>query len=63
MNRNANFTPADVVLLLNCVFLGSGDCSLALADVDCGGTLNLFDVVVELNKVFLNQPLAPFPCT
>ncbi len=49
----------DVVLLLNCTFLGEGDCSLSFADVNCDGILTASDVVLELNKVFLN---IPFPC-
>ncbi len=49
----------DVVLLLNCTFLGEGDCGLSFADVNCDGILTPADVVLELNKVFLGTP---FPC-
>ncbi|HEU4437188.1 MAG TPA: FG-GAP-like repeat-containing protein, partial [candidate division Zixibacteria bacterium] len=59
LNGDYDLTPADVVLMLSCVFLGSGDCVLAMADVDCNGNLSPSDVVVELNAVFQG---IPFPC-
>jgi len=59
LNGDKNLTPADVVLELNCVFLGLGVCPLSLADVNCDGSLTPSDVVLELNAVFLG---APFPC-
>jgi hypothetical protein len=59
INNDTNLTPSDIVLELNCIFLGSGDCSLCFADVNCDGLLTPADVVVELNAVFLG---AAFPC-
>lgn len=59
LNGDGMPTSVDVVLLLNCVFLGEGTCSLCFSDVNCDGALTPVDVVLELNKVFLD---APFPC-
>jgi len=59
MNATGDFTPADVVLMLNCAFLGSGTCDLCFTDVNCSADLTPADVVLELNKVFLGSPL---PC-
>ncbi|MGH8004053.1 MAG: hypothetical protein ACRECJ_04960, partial [Limisphaerales bacterium] len=59
MNADAGFSPADVVLLLNCVFLTLGNCLHCFSDVNCDGNLSPADVVLELNAVFL---AAPFPC-
>lgn len=53
MNGDGVLSPADVVLLLNCTFMGSGDCLLCFADVNCDGTLSPADVVLELNATFL----------
>ncbi len=53
MNADANLSPADVVLMLNCVFLASGNCGLCFADVNCSGDFSPADVVLELNMVFL----------
>ncbi|MGH8003973.1 MAG: hypothetical protein ACRECJ_04545, partial [Limisphaerales bacterium] len=66
MNGVGGLTPADVVLMLNCVFTGNGtgtiggDCNLCYADVNCIGGLSPSDVVLELLKVFNGQP---FPCS
>ncbi len=54
----------DVVLMLNCVFLGDGSgtlngtCDLCFTDVDCTGGVgpDATDVVQLLNKVFLGDP-------
>ncbi len=54
--------PADVVLMLNCVFLGSGNCSVCVADVDGNGSLTASDVVIEVNAVFLGFPVIPLVC-
>jgi len=59
MNGDSSLTMLDIVLLLNCTFLGTGLCSPCFADVNCDGILNPSDVVLELNKVFLD---VPFPC-
>jgi|GEM_PF-2922094 len=56
MNASGGLSPADVVLMLNCVFLASGSCDLCFADVNCSGGLSPADVVIELNMVFLSAP-------
>ncbi len=53
MNGDNILTAADVVLLLNCTFLGIGNCDLAFADINCDGILTAADVVIELNMTFL----------
>lgn len=55
MNSDGNFTTSDVVLMLNCAFLGVGICNLCFADLNCDGFLTPSDVVNELNLVFLGQ--------
>ncbi len=59
MNASGGLSPADVVLMLTCVFLASGSCDLCFADVNCSGGLSPADVVIVLNMVFLGA--AP-PC-
>ncbi|MCI0405538.1 MAG: hypothetical protein L0Z48_06600 [candidate division Zixibacteria bacterium] len=65
LNGAGGLSPADVVLMLNCVFTGNGagtvggDCNLCYADVNCAGGLTPSDVVLELLAVFNGQP---FPC-
>jgi len=60
MNADGNFTPADAVLILNCIFLGVGICGLCFTDVDCNGILSAADIVRELNRIFLG---IAFPCS
>ncbi len=50
-------TSTDVVLMLNCVFLGLGNCAVSFADLDCEGELTSTDVVMLLNAVFLGTPI------
>jgi len=57
MNADSELTASDVVLMLNCVFLGVGQCALCFADVSCNGILSSSDVVIELNAVFLGEPI------
>ncbi len=57
VNADGSLTAADLVLMLNCAFLGIGSCDLCFADVTCNGILNSVDVVVLLNAVFLGVPL------
>lgn len=59
MNASGGLSPADAVLMLNCVFLGTGNCGMCVADVNCDGVLTPSDVVLELNAIFLAMP---FPC-
>ena len=58
-DSKVNLTATDVVLSLNCTFLGAGDCELCFADTNCDGVLSASDVMLELNAVFLGEP---FPC-
>jgi len=53
MDGDGNLTSADVVLMLNCAFLGIGTCDPCFADLDCDGVLTATDVVIELNMVYL----------
>lgn len=59
LNASGGLTPADLVLVLLCLFPGRGSCELCFADLDCDGLLTITDVVSELNAVFLGTPL---PC-
>ncbi len=61
MNADGSLTASDVVLMLNCVFLGSGNCAPCYADVSCNGMLTSSDVVIELNAVFLGEPITCAP--
>jgi hypothetical protein len=56
-NRDGNVNSADVVILLNAVFLGDPPLSSAEADFNGDCFLNSTDVVIFLNYVFLGQPL------
>lgn len=56
MNGDAIHTSPDVVLMLNCVFLGTGNCEICFADLSCDGSLTSSDVVLLLNLVFLGTP-------
>jgi hypothetical protein len=53
MNGDGALTSSDVVLMLNCAFLGSGTCDLCFADLNCDGVLTSPDVILALNAVFL----------
>jgi hypothetical protein len=57
LNGDGMFAPSDVVLELNCVFLGTGNCPFNLADTNCDSQLTPADVVLMLNLVFLVIPL------
>ena len=59
MDGSGNLSPVDVVLMLNCVYLVSGNCDMFFADVDCSNGLSPAYVVLELNAVYL---AAAFPC-
>jgi len=60
LNGDGVLTSADVVLELNCVFLGiAPPAGSAACDFDCSGTPNPPDPVILLNTVFLGNP---FPC-
>ena len=62
LNGVGGLSPADVVLMLRCVFNSDGtgtlggDCNLCYADLNCTGGLSPADVVLELNYVFNSIP-------
>ncbi|HXF49824.1 MAG TPA: hypothetical protein VNL73_10445 [Verrucomicrobiae bacterium] len=59
LNRDGALAPADVVLLLNCIFLGlTPPAGVNACDMDGGGA-SASDVVVLLNAAFLMEPLPP----
>jgi hypothetical protein len=60
LNGVGGYTAADAVSMLNCVYLGTGNCDLCFADVNCNGTLTSADAVLELNKVYLSQNTPPW---
>jgi hypothetical protein len=52
LNGDTLYTPTDVVLMLNCVFLATGSCcDTAIADVNCDGSMTPTDLVAELRWV------------
>jgi hypothetical protein len=53
LNADGVFSPADVVMELNCLFLIPGNCPLERTDLDCDGQLKMADVIYVLNRVFL----------
>ncbi|MCI0329854.1 MAG: hypothetical protein L0196_02720 [candidate division Zixibacteria bacterium] len=59
MNADGIVTLPDVILELDCVFLGTGNCELCFADVNCDGVLSAADVVWGLMAVFQQRS---FPC-
>lgn len=59
MNGDGWLSAADVVLLLNAVFLGSPPPNLSFHDLNCDGTVSAADLVLLLNLVFSSGPL---PC-
>ena len=60
MNGIGGYTSADAVSMLNCVYLGTGNCDLCFADVNCNGTLTGADAVLELNKIYLGLNVPPW---
>ncbi len=59
LDGEGNKTASDVVLMLNCAFLGVGYCDYCFADVNCDNGLSPSDVVALLMAAFLGEPL---PC-
>lgn len=53
LSNDSLIDATDVILMLNCVFLGVGTCPTAVADLDCDQMLTASDVVILLNMVFL----------
>ena len=59
MNGDGRLAAADVVLLLNCIFLGRGFCPPEIADLNCDGSIvSPTDVVILLNATFLGEPIS-----
>lgn len=56
INKDGILTAADVIILLNCTFLGLAGCELCFADMNCDGIQTAADIVIELNYVFLGTP-------
>jgi hypothetical protein len=54
-NKDGLLTAADIVLLLNFVFLQEPLDPAAVADLNCDGLYGPADIVLALNAVFLNQ--------
>jgi hypothetical protein len=57
LNRDCSLGVSDVVMELNCVFSGLGNCPLNITDTNCDGRLTPTDVILLLYAVFLNTPL------
>lgn len=57
LNRDCFLGMTDIVMELNCVFLGLGSCPLNIVDTNCDGRLTPTDVVLLLYAVFLSTPL------
>jgi hypothetical protein len=56
LNLDGGLSPADVVLLLNCLFLSdTWDCPLYLTDTNCDGMATTADIVAMLNAAFLGE--------
>ncbi len=66
LNGIDSLTVADVVLMQNCVFIGSGigtvdgTCDLCFTDVDCNGELTATDAVLEMNRILLGLTAPPW---
>jgi hypothetical protein len=59
LDENGVLALDDIILLLNCLFLGNGSCPPQFADVNCDAFLTPADVVVLLRSFFL---IASPPC-
>ena len=59
LNFDSILSPADVVLALNCIFSGTGDCPPDILDANCDASVTPADIVSILNAVFGGEP---FPC-
>ena len=60
MNASGGLSPADVVLMLNCVFLQQGNCDLCFADVNCSGGIDIVDALL-IAQYYVGL-LTSFPC-
>jgi len=58
LNGDGRLAAADIVLMLNCIFLDRGFCPPEIADMNCDGSLvSPTDVVILLNATFLGEPV------
>src|SRR5262245_49861703 len=57
LNGDSILTPADIVLQLNCIFMGATTCDTCPSDVNCDGRFSPADVAIELNAAFLVYPI------
>jgi len=57
LNHDCFLTLSDIVMELNCTFLGIGSCQLNITDASCDGRLTPADVVRLLYAVFLSTPV------
>ncbi|MCI0331094.1 MAG: VCBS repeat-containing protein [candidate division Zixibacteria bacterium] len=57
LNHDCYLTVSDIVMELNCIFQGLGNCPLNISDVNCGGSLSAADIVLLLQAVFSEIPL------
>jgi hypothetical protein len=57
LNRDCFLGVSDVVMELNCVFSGLGNCPINITDTNCDGRLTPTDIIQLLYAVFLNTPL------
>lgn len=60
LNNDGDLSPADAVLMVSCVMVGTGNCHLFYADLTGDFQLSPADVVQELNYVF--NGTAPVGC-
>lgn len=56
MDQDGVLELADVVLLMDCTFLGVGNCPLSIADINCDGILTSADVVLLLIELYYSIP-------
>ncbi|HXF49458.1 MAG TPA: HYR domain-containing protein [Verrucomicrobiae bacterium] len=59
LNFDGQLTPMDLVILMDCLHNGTGDCSLEIGDVNCDGELFPSDLILLLRAVFDGESL---PC-
>jgi len=59
LNSDGQFTPTDIVILMNCTINGSAVCPLEIGDVNCDGELLPSDLILLMRAVFNG---ASFPC-
>ncbi len=57
LNHDCFLTVSDIVMEINCAFLGLGNCPLNITDANCDSRLTAADVVLLLQAIFLNTPL------